>query len=168
MRGNLSWPNPTSWAVFHCCDGCRSLRSILTGRWHSVAALAVIDSQLQGIEPMTNRPKRQSEEHVIGREAVKILTSTLPSSWVVREYQPDYGIDLAIELFEQSGDADSRMNNAKKQYDALGEHLFVQVKGSRVLRSHEIRVKSRLNVERFEAAATGADSQTAGDRDAPL
>jgi hypothetical protein len=125
-----------------------------------IAAHAVTDNELQGKEQMTNRPKRQSEEHVIGREAVKILTSTLPSSWVVREYQPDYGIDLAIELFEQSGDADSTMNNAKKQYDALGEHLFVQVKGSRVLSPHEIRVKPRLNVERFDAAAKGADSQT--------
>jgi hypothetical protein len=101
---------------------------------------------------MVRRTKRQSEEHVIGREAVKIVTSALPSWWVVREYQPDYGIDLAIELFEETGGRCSGGKSRKQTYDTLGEHLLVQVKGSRGLELQELRVRPRLNVERNDKA----------------
>lgn len=106
---------------------------------------------------MPNRPKRQSEEHVIGRKAVDILRATLPSWWLVREYQPDYGIDLEIELFDEV--RNSGRKGRTKTYDSLGEHLFVQVKGARSLEPRQIQIQARMNVERFEGAASGIPAQ---------
>jgi hypothetical protein len=37
------------------------------------------------------------------QESVGILKGLLPKEWVVREYRPDYGIDLAVELFSNGG-----------------------------------------------------------------
>lgn len=45
--------------------------------------------------------KRRSEAHVIGDYAIDILKQHLPKEWVVREYHPDYGIDLSIELLSE-------------------------------------------------------------------
>lgn len=106
---------------------------------------------------MPNRPKRQSEQHVIGRKAVKIFTAALPPWWVTREYQPDYGIDLEIELFDEV--RDSHPKNRTKTYDSLGEHLFVQVKGAQALESRQVQIQARMNVERSEGVAPGIPPQ---------
>ncbi|MBZ5534190.1 MAG: DUF4365 domain-containing protein [Acidobacteriia bacterium] len=92
---------------------------------------------------MSNRTKRATQEHVIGKQAVQILESILPPWWVMREYKPDYGIDLAIKLFEEV-----KSNSRKKAYDTLGEHLFVQVKGAQRLSPREMHIPPRINVER--------------------
>ena len=42
--------------------------------------------------------------HIKGEQGVKILKEVFPDSWVVREYSPDYAIDLNIEIFEEHGD----------------------------------------------------------------
>lgn len=90
-----------------------------------------------------NRPKRRPESHIIGEEAVKIVKTRLPIEWTIRELTPDYGIDLEIELFEKS---DSK-GNSNISYDTLGEHLFVQVKGTKNLKTQMLSVKPRHNVE---------------------
>ena len=34
--------------------------------------------------------------HIKGEQAVNLLKKYFPDSWVVREYTPDYGIDLMM------------------------------------------------------------------------
>ena len=34
--------------------------------------------------------------HIKGEQAVNLLKKYFPDSWVVREYTPDYGIDLSV------------------------------------------------------------------------
>ncbi|MFV9426909.1 DUF4365 domain-containing protein [Rhodococcus aetherivorans] len=67
------------------------------------------------------RPKRRVAVHVQGEFGVTITKSSLPQHWVCREISPDYGLDLHIEMF---GDAPE----ASGSWDALGEHIFAQVK----------------------------------------
>jgi uncharacterized protein DUF4365 len=58
---------------------------------------------------------QRPESHVIGEEAVSIFLSACPSEWITMPIQPDYGLDLRIEM--------SKGNNV------TGEEFFVQVKG---------------------------------------
>src|SRR5947209_2372976 len=88
-------------------------------------------------------PKQKIKAHIIGFESVKVLESLLPSHWSVREYHPDYGLDLAIEVFETPS------TNLKGHTGAytLGEHFFVQVKGTERLVTQKLEVQPRYNVE---------------------
>ena len=61
-----------------------------------------------------NFPKRPLS-HVSGDEAVSIFTSACPSEWVVSPIQPDYGLDLRIEITRNT--------------DVTGEEFYVQLKG---------------------------------------
>ena len=64
--------------------------------------------------------KIRPKQHIIGDEAVKILQcEIIPKEWIVHEMNPDYGIDLDVELFE----------SVDSQCITLGEHIFMQVKG---------------------------------------
>ena len=71
--------------------------------------------------------KKQPTAHTIGRRAVDLLKSFFPELWVVREYVPDYGIDLDVELFSE----DTRIT--------LGEHVLFQVKGTESLTVEQIQ-----------------------------
>jgi hypothetical protein len=82
-----------------------------------------IDAAALGAEGM--RPKSEAEAQVIGDEAVAILRFLLPAHWALREYHPDFGLDLALELFDEPR-ADSKGYITS---DALAEHIFFQVKG---------------------------------------
>lgn len=64
--------------------------------------------------------KIRSKSHVIGEKAISIVKEILPNEWVAREINPDYGLDLDIELFDSYSD----------DFIALGEHLYLQVKGT--------------------------------------
>ena len=90
-----------------------------------------------------SRSKRKPEAHIIGEEAVRIIEALLPAHWTIREYHPDYGIDLAVEVFERSGTE----TNGHPAYDTLGEHLFLQVKGCRSIEPIQFKVTDRINVE---------------------
>jgi hypothetical protein len=92
--------------------------------------------------PAPAHTKRKVLAHVIGTKAVHILTARLPDYWEVRDYHADYGIDLAIEVFQPS----SPLVN-EKTYDTLGEHLFAQVKGVQVAHRREMHIPGRYNVE---------------------
>lgn len=50
-----------------------------------------------------------------------VVRGALPQHWVVREISPDYGLDLHIETFV-------RVPEHEAVWDALGEHVFAQVK----------------------------------------
>jgi hypothetical protein len=61
---------------------------------------------------------------------------------VVREYRPDYGVDLAVELFDVPADSSS------KTYETLGEHIFLQVKSHETGEISELEMWPRGNVEK--------------------
>ncbi len=85
-----------------------------------------------------NLGKTRALAHIQGESGVNIVRSHLPESWVVREYTPDYGIDLNVELCEPFGD----------NYITSGEHLFFQVKNKKSLEKTIIKIKPRVNVEK--------------------
>jgi hypothetical protein len=90
-----------------------------------------------------NRSKRRPPAHVSGDQAIKIVERIFPPYWVARKYHPDYGIDLGVELFEQTKTPDGEV-----VFDTLGEHLFLQVKGTAKLTPKRIAVASRPNANR--------------------
>ena len=81
---------------------------------------------------------------MIGDEAVSILRSLLPTHWTIREYHPDFGLDLAVELFDEPKPGSRGIVTS----DALGEHIFLQVKGTEQLESRSLLVRPQSNVEK--------------------
>lgn len=105
-----------------------------------------------------NRSKRKTDSHITGEQAVKFVKSLLPIEWTVRELVPDYGIDLQIELFEKS----TMIENWGGSFDTLGEYLYVQVKGTKKIKTKKLTVKSRHNVE-LKSVSKGVNSQVEND-----
>jgi hypothetical protein len=70
-----------------------------------------------------------------------LIRERIPREWVVRPYHPDYGIDLAIELFEP-------LPERPGYASTLGEWIFAQVKSMCKLEKIQIEVFPRNNVER--------------------
>lgn len=70
-----------------------------------------------------------------------MVRDLLPDHWLIRDYKPDYGIDLTIELFEL-------LEREPDQAATLGETLFVQVKSTEVVDARRLRVHARHNVEK--------------------
>jgi len=87
--------------------------------------------------------KRKSLSHLIDRQAINTIERILPDFWTIREYRPDYGIDLAIEIFEKPAE-----ETKSSIYETLGEHFFVQVKGKEKIKITSLEVKKRDNVEK--------------------
>jgi Domain of unknown function (DUF4365) len=83
--------------------------------------------------------KRRSRQQVMEDRSMRIVRDLLPSQWVVRDYRPDYGIDLLVELFEF-------VDAARDVAATLGETLFVQVKSVEVAKGGSLRVYRRRNV----------------------
>lgn len=42
--------------------------------------------------------KKRNNAQIIGEKGVNVLRKLFPSEWVIREYTPDYGIDIAVEI----------------------------------------------------------------------
>lgn len=72
--------------------------------------------------------KIQSESHLIDKKAIQILENIFPIEWIKRTMSPDYGIDIDLELFDKE--------NGK--CITLGEHLFLQIKGTKAPKYKEI------------------------------
>lgn len=72
-------------------------------------------------------------------ESEKLFRNLLPKEWVVRKYKPDYGIDLAIEVFKY-------LDPEESIADTLGEHFLVQLKSMAVTNISTLRVYSHNNV----------------------
>jgi len=100
--------------------------------------------------------KRRPFQHVMEDESIDLLRSKLPSQWVVRQYKPDYGIDLVVETFDV-------VDETQELCETLGEHFFIQLKSIRSTVFHEIVVAPRKNVELYPIGA----ETTAQDQDQP-
>jgi len=68
---------------------------------------------------MANGKIRHSN-HIVDQQACRYLQSILPSEWVQRTMNPDYGLDIDLELFGYENDV----------CVTLGEHVYLQVKGT--------------------------------------
>lgn len=82
--------------------------------------------------------KKRPLAHIRGDIGINIVKNTLPQEWVVREYNPDYGIDIGVELFEPYEDS----------FVTKGEHIFFQVKTTDSIEKSVLSVKNRPNVEK--------------------
>ncbi|MDE7284484.1 MAG: DUF4365 domain-containing protein [Lachnospiraceae bacterium] len=85
-----------------------------------------------------NKGKKRATSHIKGEQAVNLLKRYFPDYWVVREYTPDYGIDLSVELF----------NKNENNYITMGEHIFFQVKGTADIKIKSLKIQERNNVEK--------------------
>lgn len=93
---------------------------------------------------MHRATKQRNEQHLIDEEGQKLLRAALPKEWVLREYRPDYGVDFSVELFKST----DGKNRSQPNFETLGEHIFVQLKSTRVLKRSKIKLYSRYNVEK--------------------
>lgn len=82
--------------------------------------------------------KQRTVSQIKGGTGVEIIKKIFPKYWVIRELNPDYGIDLDVELFIPYGD----------NYITAGEHIYFQVKTTDVLEKEQKKVFQRSNVEK--------------------
>ena len=64
--------------------------------------------------------KIRDSKHIIEAKSLLFLQTLFPVEWVQRKMEPDYGIDIDLELFGYEDDI----------CVTLGEHVFLQVKGT--------------------------------------
>lgn len=84
--------------------------------------------------------KKRVRQHIMEDRSIQIVRALLPEQWVIREYKPDYGIDLQLETFEYT-------DREKSTATTLGETLYLQVKSTEVVNARRVRVYPRRNVE---------------------
>jgi hypothetical protein len=84
--------------------------------------------------------KRRVIQHIMEDNSIDLLKQNIPIEWVLRKYNPDYGIDLSIELFQS-------VDGGNDKFDTLGEFLFAQVKSISKTKIEQIDVYPRINVE---------------------
>ena len=82
--------------------------------------------------------KKRTPSHVKETASENLLRRLLPDEWVLRKYQPDYGIDFELEIFAEKNGV----------VETLGEHIFVQLKATEQIEFEAIDVFPRLNVEK--------------------
>ena len=85
--------------------------------------------------------KRRVTQHIMEDESLRIIRNTLPKEWVVRDYKPDYGIDIAVEIFERTDVSESAT-------ETVGEWFFAQVKSVKRTKIKRRKVYPRYNVEK--------------------
>lgn len=85
--------------------------------------------------------KRRVTQHIMEDQSLQIIRSTLPNEWVIRDYKPDYGIDIAVELFEY-------IDGSSFTTETLGEWFFGQVKAVAKTSIQIITEYPRFNVEK--------------------
>ena len=64
--------------------------------------------------------KIRDNNHIIEEKSLLFLKTLFPIEWVHRKMEPDYGIDIDLELFDYEDGI----------CVTLGEHVFLQVKGT--------------------------------------
>lgn len=93
-------------------------------------------------------------QHIIDTKAVKHTLNSIPDHWVVRDLsERDYGIDLMVEIFSESG----KDKHGHSFYEATGRVCYLQVKGTNTKLtlnrdktvSFNIEKKALLYVEKF-------------------
>ena len=65
--------------------------------------------------------KRRTFQHIMEDKSVLKLRNILPAEWVIREYKPDYGIDLTIEIFRYL-DAKQEKADTLERRKGVGRH----------------------------------------------
>jgi hypothetical protein len=83
--------------------------------------------------------KKRAASHIIDAQGAELLKNALPIQWVMRPYQPDYGIDFAVEIFDKIG----------KDIVTLGEHFFIQLKSCLKANCISKKVHHRHNIEKY-------------------
>jgi len=99
------------------------------------------------------RAKQRSEQHLIDQQGEQLLRSKLPRHWVIREYRPDYGLDLTIEVFKPTENS----STALTAYETLGEHFFIQLKSIAAPDVRQLAIFGRGNVEKSPEKLIHAD-----------
>lgn len=89
--------------------------------------------------------KKRPLAHIKGETGVQVLKRHMPDGWVSREYIPDYGIDLSIELFSP----------VEGGYVTKGEHVFFQVKATDSIERVPFKIYPRMNVEKEYRGLSG-------------
>lgn len=64
--------------------------------------------------------KIRDNNHIIEEKSLLLLKNVFPIEWVQRKMEPDYGIDIDLELFDYEDGV----------CVTLGEHVFLQIKGT--------------------------------------
>lgn len=64
--------------------------------------------------------KIMDRNHITEEKSLRFLQDLFPVEWIPRKMVPDYGIDIDLELFDYEEDV----------CVTLGEHVFLQVKGT--------------------------------------
>lgn len=85
--------------------------------------------------------KRRVMQHQMEEESRALVRGILPREWVIRDYRPDYGIDIAVEIFEPTQASDAIA-------EATGEWFFAQVKSVKEAAKRRLKVYDRGNVEK--------------------
>lgn len=86
--------------------------------------------------------KRRVRQHVMEDKSRQIIRDILPDEWVVRDYdKPDYGIDIAVEVFDKIDDFGHIAETAC-------EWFFAQVKSTEHAEITTHKVYPRYNVEK--------------------
>ncbi len=83
--------------------------------------------------------KKRTNSHLIDSKGADLLRSVLPNEWVLRPYQPDYGIDFAVEIFDKQ----------EEDFVTMGEHFFIQLKSSSNVSRISKKVHPRYNIEKM-------------------
>lgn len=91
--------------------------------------------------------KKRVVQHLIDEDAKALFQRSLPKEWVLREYRPDYGIDFDVEVFQKLEDGG----------ETLGEHVFIQLKGTQKIKRTKLSLYRRLAVESYPLSEDRAD-----------
>lgn len=86
--------------------------------------------------------KKKVESRIIEAKSLEIVRKMLPLEWEIRGINPDYGLDLSIELFEDRNKA-----RLKDAVETLGEHIYIQVKGTEKIKKQTIKIYEEGNNE---------------------
>ncbi|WP_242300178.1 DUF4365 domain-containing protein [Bacillus cereus group sp. BfR-BA-01448] len=84
--------------------------------------------------------KRRVFQHIMADNSIKLIKEYFPDEWVIREYSPDYGIDIVVEIFDY-------IDEKQEVCEALGEMFFAQVKSVKSTEISTVDVYPRQNVE---------------------
>src|SRR2546426_5799774 len=98
------------------CLKPRLTRSVSSGHGRDDPRNYVMLPRCYRTHKMQGMPKRP-RSHQLEDLSERAIRSVLPSRWVVRADRPDYGIDLSIEIVDESE-------------TLTGRRFFVQLKGT--------------------------------------
>jgi len=82
--------------------------------------------------------KRGVFQHIMADESIKLIRSYLPSEWVIREYNHDFGIDIVVEVFKY-------VDEENLICEAVVDMFFVQLKAVKKADISLVKVYSSKN-----------------------